>query len=140
MLPILAALSNEAVEWQNRNPNICKNTGGKLRSPNGPRRAGEKRPSAVRALVLYPMNALVEDQMVRLRKTLDSQDAHEVMDARFAGNRLFFGQYTSATPVTGYEQHLPLAGDKQEAKRRARISRLRKAMRFLLQPERSPQI
>ena len=27
---------------------------------------------AVRALILYPMNALVEDQLVRLRKALDS--------------------------------------------------------------------
>jgi len=75
------------------------------------------------------MNALVEDQMVRLRKTLDAEEAHAVMDERFTGNRLFFGQYTSATPVTGYEQHPRLAGDKQEVKRRARrIARLRKAM------------
>ncbi|MFO6368481.1 DEAD/DEAH box helicase, partial [Pseudomonas aeruginosa] len=130
MLPILAALSNEAVEWQKPESKYLQEHWWKTpKSQWAPRRAGEKRPSAVRALVLYPMNALVEDQMVRLRKTLDSQDAHEVMDARFAGNRLFFGQYTSATPVTGYEQHPRLAGDKQEAKRRARrISRLRKAM------------
>ena len=50
-------------------------------------RAGEARPAAIRALVLYPMNALVEDQMVRLRRTLDSDEARAVMDGRFAGNR-----------------------------------------------------
>ncbi|MEL0585387.1 MAG: DEAD/DEAH box helicase [Candidatus Thiodiazotropha sp. (ex. Lucinoma kazani)] len=37
------------------------------------------RPKAVRALVLYPMNALVEDQLVRLRKALDSDEAHRVL-------------------------------------------------------------
>ena len=90
MLPILAALSNEAVEWQKPESKYLQEHWWKTpKSQWAPRRAGEKRPSAVRALVLYPMNALVEDQMVRMRKTLDSQDAHEVMEARFAGNRLF---------------------------------------------------
>lgn len=131
MLPVLAALANEAVTWPSPSLNYLKEQWWTVpRSKWSPRRAGELRPSAVRALVLYPMNALVEDQMVRLRKTLDSDDAHSVMDKRFAGNRLFFGQYTSATPVTGYEQHPRLAGEKQEAKRRARrIAELRKAMR-----------
>ena len=46
-----------------------------LRTPFCRHRDGERRPSAVRALVLYPMNALVEDQMVRLRKALDSSEA-----------------------------------------------------------------
>src|SRR5262249_898247 len=38
-----------------------------------PRRDSERRPAAVRCLVLYPMNALVEDQLSRLRKALDSE-------------------------------------------------------------------
>src|SRR5262245_13130125 len=33
-------------------------------------REGERRTAALRALILYPMNALVEDQLVRLRKAL----------------------------------------------------------------------
>ena len=49
------------------------------------------RRKAVRALILYPMNALVEDQMTRLRRTFDSNDAREVLDGRLGGNRIFFG-------------------------------------------------
>jgi len=77
------------------------------RNPFIPHRAGEPpgRPAAVRALVLYPMNALVEDQLVRLRKALDSAEARSVMDRAFHGNRIFFGRYTGATPVTGHELH-----------------------------------
>jgi ATP-dependent helicase YprA (DUF1998 family) len=65
-------------------------------------RAGEKRTAAVRALVLYPMNALVEDQLVRLRKALDSSEAREAMQEHFHGNRIFFGRYIGATEVTGH--------------------------------------
>ena len=77
------------------------------RSPFQPHRAGEhaERPAAVRALILYPMNALVEDQLVRLRKALDSKEAREVMDRTLKGNRIFFGRYTGATPVTGHQLH-----------------------------------
>lgn len=68
-------------------------------------REGENREAAVRALILYPMNALVEDQMVRLRKTLDSREAREVMRSEFSCNQLFFGRYTGSTPVTGSAEH-----------------------------------
>ncbi|MDR6145976.1 Lhr-like helicase [Sphingomonas sp. SORGH_AS870] len=131
MLPIMAALSREATGW-------AKPDAGYLdapwwTSPKGkwsPQRDGENRPAALRALVLYPMNALVEDQMVRLRRTLDSDEARAVMDERFEGNRLFFGQYTSSTPVTGYEDHPRIAGGDVEKKRRQRRQReLRVAMR-----------
>lgn len=76
-----------------------------LRSPYRRHRAGQTRPSAVRALILYPMNALVEDQMVRLRKALDSREARAVMDGAFKGNRIFFGRYTGQAPVTGHHVH-----------------------------------
>lgn len=131
MLPILAALSNEAVSWaapcdgylQNRWWNDEKTSWVS-------RREGEKRQAAVRALVLYPMNALVEDQMARLRKTLDSDNARKVMEHRFARNRIFFGQYTSATPITGYANHPRLSGVKSEKSRRARnLEKLRKALK-----------
>ena len=62
-------------------------------------------PQLWRALVIYPMNALVEDQLVRLRKALDSREAREVMDHALNGNRIFFGRYTGATPVTGHHRH-----------------------------------
>lgn len=131
MLPILAALSSEAVGWQKPDDGYLETPWWK--SPKGkwsPQRDGENRPAAVRALVLYPMNALVEDQMVRLRRTLDSEEARAVMGDRFEGNRLFFGQYTSSTPVTGYEDHPRIADGDVEKKRRQRRQReLRTAMR-----------
>lgn len=60
-------------------------------------RQGEQRPAAIRALILYPMNALVEDQMTRLRMALDSQDARDTLDHHLNGNRVFFGHYTGQT-------------------------------------------
>ena len=59
------------------------------------------RPAAVRALILYPMNALVEDQLARLRAALDGDPARQWLSARRAGNRFYFGRYTSRTPVAG---------------------------------------
>ena len=104
MLPLLAMLASEAVRWpaplaplgQERWYETDSTSFTPIRATESP-----SRPKAVRALLLYPMNALVEDQLARLRKTLDSDAAHSVMEERFNGNRLFFGRYTSATPVTG---------------------------------------
>lgn len=64
-------------------------------------RAHETRPSAVRALILYPMNALVEDQMTRLRQALDCDDVQEFFDNEAQGNRIYFGRYNSTTPIPG---------------------------------------
>lgn len=61
-------------------------------------RNGESRTAAVRALILYPMNALVEDQMARLRAAIDSQDARDLFAQELNGNRIFFGRYTGQTP------------------------------------------
>lgn len=78
-------------------------------------REGEnpERPKALRAIVLYPMNALVEDQMTRIRLALDSDEARTAMDAHFKGNRIFFGRYTSKTKVTGFHVH-PRPNDDEE--------------------------
>ena len=59
----------------------------------------ETRPSAVRALLLYPMNALVEDQMSRLRATLDSDEAHKAMDQELGGSWGWVGQALSGSGV-----------------------------------------
>jgi len=56
---------------------------------------------ALRAIVLYPLNALVEDQLRRLRATLDSDLAHHWLDTSRGGNRILFGRYTGQTPVSG---------------------------------------
>jgi len=74
-------------------------------SPWRPQRRGENRAAAVRCLVVYPMNALVEDQLVRLRRALDKPSVRDVLDGGIAGNRIFFGRYTSKTEVTGFARH-----------------------------------
>lgn len=129
LLPVLAMLAKEALRWPApdarylnarwwQNPSgapypkwedLPNRPGAKAKdaSPFAPQRSGERRgrPAAVRALILYPMNALVEDQLARIRRALDSDLAREVMDRRFAGNRIFFGRYTGDTPVTGFHRH-----------------------------------
>jgi DEAD/DEAH box helicase domain-containing protein len=123
--PLLATIAREARRW----PAAQMESWTPWWHENRPRpeslgfrRDGEHpdRPKAVRALVLYPMNALVEDQLVRLRKALDSDETHEVLDRRAKGNRIFFGRYTSATPVTGWLIHPRRAGEKEE---KMRVSR-----------------
>ena len=66
-------------------------------------RAHEARPAAVRALIVYPMNALVEDQLTRLRKSLDSVDAVRWFQENSPNNRIYMGRYNGATPVAGHE-------------------------------------
>ncbi|WP_390348812.1 DEAD/DEAH box helicase [Variovorax boronicumulans] len=134
MLPLIATLSKEAVHWpaplRPASPNRWFSHGDAFVS----RRDFEhpKRPIAVRALLLYPMNALVEDQMGRLRKTFDSPEAHAVMDDRFHGNRVFFGRYTGQAPVTGHLEHPRLAGEPDEQRRlEARVEKLAAAMKDL---------
>ncbi|MBB4274128.1 DEAD/DEAH box helicase [Rhizobium mongolense] len=131
MLPILAQLAKEATTW----PAPAKPYDDDWLDPKKSfqlhrRNEHKGRPKAVRALVLYPLNALVEDQMVRLRKAVDSPEAREVMDRHFKGNRIFFGRYTGKSPVTGFRQH-PRLADEQVWKDRAERSRakLKKEMK-----------
>jgi Lhr-like helicase len=66
-------------------------------------RGHEKREAAVRALILYPMNALVEDQLTRLRRALDSEESRNWFKQNRNGNRIYFGRYNGVTPVPGHE-------------------------------------
>lgn len=64
---------------------------------------------AVRALILYPMNALVEDQLGRLREALNSDEVHAAYQSEddfFRGNRITFGRYNSETFVSGHPVRL----------------------------------
>lgn len=89
----------------------CKERGKYKRSQRVSQRFGEPAErAAVRALILYPMNALVEDQMSRLRKALDS-GAYGSVGARQwqennigKGQRIYFGKYNGDTPVAGHER------------------------------------
>lgn len=54
----------------------------------------------MRAIVLYPTNALVNDQMSRLRKLLARNGSPEWQRNRLSNNLIHFGMYTSLTPPT----------------------------------------
>lgn len=98
LLPLFADIYKEAVAegWKNKDVDHKEwYKGEKMYSPK--QREGDKRPAAVRALVLYPMNALVEDQIARLRKALDSDDVRKLFDKELNGNRIYFGSYNGAT-------------------------------------------
>jgi DEAD/DEAH box helicase domain-containing protein len=129
LLPIFAALAKEALTW----PAAAGAPPPKWWSDDEVshpvsafklRRAEEAvaRPKAVRALILYPMNALVEDQMVRLRKALDSEQSDHTFAESFNNNRIYFGRYTGATPVTGFRNHPRLSPDsKKKSQQKAKI-------------------
>ena len=75
-------------------------------------------PSAIRALVLYPLNALAEDQMSRLRQALDSDRVRAWLGANRPGHRFWFGRYTGWTPISGSPQR-----DNAEAELRTELRR-----------------
>ena len=54
----------------------------------------------IRSLILYPMNALVADQLARLRLMFGDDDGAAELESRF-GRRIQFGMYTSRTPYHG---------------------------------------
>ncbi|MEZ2317973.1 MAG: DEAD/DEAH box helicase [Microcoleus sp.] len=122
MLPLFAYLAQESRNWDNPKPeephlndwwkndewqNECNPVGKKnrsfKRSYRVSQRSHENRDAAVRALILYPMNALVEDQLTRLRRALDSEAARDWFKDNRKGNRVYFGRYNGVTPVPGHE-------------------------------------
>ncbi len=85
--------------------NLVLNTREKKLHDVALQRPNETRDAAVRALIIYPMNALVEDQMTRLRDALDNDDVQTWMQNNLNGHRIFFGRYNSATPTSGRIQN-----------------------------------
>lgn len=95
LLPVFAQIYKEAKTWK---PVSTSNPKWFEDNPYTPcQRQGENRKAAVRAMILYPMNALVEDQMARLRKALDSDDVRAHFDSVLGGNRIYFGRYNGET-------------------------------------------
>lgn len=110
LLPIAAALVRESRGWNQPSPRPngwdwwtprFSPAGNRLPAQRIPQRAHETRPAAMRALILYPLNALVEDQLARLRDGLDSPLVRNWFQNIRAGNRFYFGRYTGRTPVSG---------------------------------------
>ncbi len=75
LLPLLASLIEESKDWKNGKENV------------------------MRSMILYPLNALAEDQMTRLRETLDSRSIKDWLDKNRNGARITFGRYTGNTPT-----------------------------------------
>jgi DEAD/DEAH box helicase domain-containing protein len=142
LLPLFAYLVNESRDWPEPGPvpahrddwwssdawqSQCLRQAGQqrrmIRSYRIPQRGHERRRAAVRALILYPMNALVEDQLTRLRKALDAPEVREWFQRARPGNRFYFGRYNSATPIPGHELRAPAANGTQSPDRE-RIQRL----------------
>ena len=92
-------------------------------------RSHENRPAAVRALIIYPMNALVEDQMTRLRQALDSEPIRDVYKGLdLGGNQIYFGRYNGTSPIPG-QLFTINKGEKTIDKRK--IERLKKEMQAI---------
>lgn len=93
-LPIILRLAIEANSWDSAVSG--PNTWWKGMNPDFVAlRSNETRPAAMRAMVLYPTNALVEDQMTRLRKTISE------MRSLSEFQPLWFGRYTGSTIGSG---------------------------------------
>ena len=108
LLPLLAQLARESQTWAtNPQPPNNHRWWDTNVNPHGERIsqwAHAPRPKALRALILYPLNALVEDQLRRLRKALESQSVHNWLNQNRRENRITFGRYTGQTPVSGIQQ------------------------------------
>ncbi|MGW4694495.1 DEAD/DEAH box helicase [Kitasatospora cineracea] len=101
LLPILADLLRESQSWTG-GPSMFRPWWERSSEGFHAQRDGERgRVQAVRAMILYPMNALVDDQLVRLRRALDSDRVRDWLDTHRRGHRFYFGRFTGATPVTG---------------------------------------
>lgn len=122
LLPLFAYLAKESESWvrpSSPEPHVddwwrsrehqasCRGNGESNESYRVKQRGHEKREAALRAIILYPMNALVEDQLIRLRKSLDSDEARKWFDTNAKGNRIYFGRYYSKTPIAGHERLKP---------------------------------
>jgi ATP-dependent helicase YprA (DUF1998 family) len=101
LLPILADIIREAVKWPEGQDDLpdCGCIASRIWRN---KRQGEKRPPAVHAIILYPMNALVNDQAMRLRRILSADPAIELMRNKLRNNLIYFGQYTSRAQTPGH--------------------------------------
>lgn len=87
LLPVLARLIIESRAWEGTG---SVNAWWEAKPERWTQSRTVGRPAAVRTIVLYPMNALVEDQVARLRRSLRRMSA-------LGGPDLWFGRYTGAT-------------------------------------------
>ena len=87
---------------------------------------GSKSERAVKCLILYPMNALVADQMSRLRKLLGSPKMATKLMNNGYGRFPQFGMYTGRTEFHGWyaEEHIDKDGN-SEWKKSKKLDRIK---------------
>ena len=100
VLPILARILKEALTWSPPSAPLRDGFYDVGASVWRHSRRDETREAAIRAIILYPMNALVNDQMSRLRRILALSRSPDWQRRHMNGNLIHFGMYTSQTPPT----------------------------------------
>ncbi len=125
-LPIAAQLVKESRTWSAPNSRHAHwdwwqhfTMAGTQRrwEPRIPQRSHETRMPAIRALILYPLNALVEDQLGRLREGFDSDGARDWLANNRAENAFYYGRYTGRTPISGRENSSSVSRLRNELQR-----------------------
>lgn len=101
LLPILSDILREAGNWEEPSDKVRRGEYDSRRDVWLHSRRHERRPAAVRAIVLYPMNALVNDQLTRLRRILARGDSPDWQRDNLNGNVIHFGMYTGLTKRAG---------------------------------------
>jgi Lhr-like helicase len=86
------------------------------------KRRATRRRAAVRALFMYPLNALVQDQVDGLRGILNSPAAEKLYENCLRGDRIFFGQYSGSTPGRGSTTPKNVAECADDLRRIAKIA------------------
>lgn len=91
LLPVLLRLVQEAISWDTQPATQIPWWMAEGKPDFTPIRSLETRSAAVRTIIIYPTNALVEDQMTRLRRAI--RKIGQALPAR----PLWFGRYTGMT-------------------------------------------
>ena len=117
LLPVFASLVEESTGW---GAPLARSARALWWNYRNQQRIAQRthdigRPKALRALFLYPLNALIEDQLGRIRRACDGPNGRAWLSAKRNGNHYWFGRYTGSTPVSGPQTN---ASKRQELKRR----------------------
>ena len=104
-LPIIAKILASAEDWEkpkDSNNNKWFNAEINKRDTENIKfqRSNETRIPAVKCLMLFPLNALVEDQKTRLRQIFCGENGKEIQNL-LDGNKIYFGSYNGSTPIAG---------------------------------------
>ncbi len=81
LIPLLANIVEESFSWKE-----------------------SKKEPALRSIIFYPLNALAEDQMVRLRKSLAREEVKNWYESNQLDDHITFGRYISRTPKNRKDQ------------------------------------